>query len=72
MKNLIPYSRQYIDSKDIKAVTNVLKSDFLTSGPEVNKFQNKINKFCKNNIRRIKRFVGDLQLSLLITHKVIT
>jgi UDP-4-amino-4,6-dideoxy-N-acetyl-beta-L-altrosamine transaminase len=48
MKNLIPYSRQYIDSKDIKAVTNVLKSDFLTSGPEVNKFQNKINKFCKN------------------------
>ena len=48
MKNLIPYSRQYIDAKDIEAVTKVLKSDFLTSGPQVNNFEKKINKFCKN------------------------
>ena len=48
MKNLIPYSRQYIDAKDIEAVTKVLKSDFLTSGPQVNNFEKKINKFCKS------------------------
>ena len=42
MKNLIPYSRQYIDAKDVKAVTKVLKSDFLTSGPHVNNFEKKV------------------------------
>ena len=40
-ENLIPYSRQYIDAKDIEAVTKVLKSDFLTSGPQVNNFEKK-------------------------------
>ena len=48
MKNLIPYSRQYIDAKDIKAVSKVLKSDFLTSGPQVNNFEKKLNNFCKS------------------------
>jgi UDP-4-amino-4,6-dideoxy-N-acetyl-beta-L-altrosamine transaminase len=48
MKNLIPYSRQYIDKDDIRSVIKVLKSDFLTSGPLVEKFQNQINKLCSN------------------------
>ena len=31
----IYYGRQWIDDKDINAVTAVLKSDFITCGPKV-------------------------------------
>ena len=40
--NIFPYSRQIISSSDIKSVTRVLKSDFITQGPEVKKFEKKI------------------------------
>lgn len=36
---LIPYSRQDIDEDDIAAVTAVLRSDFLTQGPQVPAFE---------------------------------
>ncbi|UTC82357.1 UDP-4-amino-4,6-dideoxy-N-acetyl-beta-L-altrosamine transaminase [Treponema denticola] len=39
---MIQYGHQYIDDEDIKAVTEVLKSDFLTQGPAVSLFENKI------------------------------
>lgn len=42
---MINYGRQSIDSKDIKSVTNVLKSNLLTQGPEVKKFEYKLKKF---------------------------
>jgi|TARA_B110000046_G_C13004738_1_gene403849 UDP-4-amino-4,6-dideoxy-N-acetyl-beta-L-altrosamine transaminase len=42
---VIPYSRQYVNNKDISAVIKVLKSDFLTKGPVVKKFEKTI---CKN------------------------
>lgn len=35
----IPYSRQEIDDSDIAAVESVLKSDYLTTGPAVDKFE---------------------------------
>lgn len=35
----LPYGRQCIDQADIDAVTRVLKSDYLTSGPEIEKFE---------------------------------
>ncbi len=41
---VLPYSRQKIDNKDIDAVTKVLKSDFLTQGSNVEKFEKKISK----------------------------
>ena len=41
---MIPYSKQIIDKDDIKAVTKVLKSNFLTQGPMVEKFEKKIKK----------------------------
>ena len=44
-KNIIPYGRQSIDNKDIKNVISVLKSDFLTSGPVVKKFEKEIAKY---------------------------
>jgi len=36
---MIPYGRQSITQADIDAVTNVLKSDFLTQGPQVPAFE---------------------------------
>ena len=36
---MLPYGRQTITDADIAAVTQVLKSDFLTTGPSVNKFE---------------------------------
>jgi UDP-4-amino-4,6-dideoxy-N-acetyl-beta-L-altrosamine transaminase len=42
---MIPYGRQYIDSSDIKKIVSVLKSDWLTQGPLVPKFENTIKKY---------------------------
>ncbi|WP_332634580.1 UDP-4-amino-4,6-dideoxy-N-acetyl-beta-L-altrosamine transaminase [Halalkalibacter flavus] len=35
----LPYGRQWIDNDDIQEVVNVLKSDFLTTGPIITKFE---------------------------------
>ena len=46
---MIQYSRQFIDTDDILAVTKVLKSRLITQGPLVEKFEKKISKLveCK-------------------------
>jgi perosamine synthetase len=36
---MIPYGRQSIDEEDIKAVIEVLKSDWITTGPKVQEFE---------------------------------
>ena len=36
---LLPYAKQYIDNKDCFVVNEVLKSDFLTTGPKVKEFE---------------------------------
>jgi perosamine synthetase len=36
---MIPYGRQLIGEEDIKAVVEVLRSDWLTTGPKVNEFE---------------------------------
>ena len=45
MKSTINYSRHHIDKDDILEVSKVLKSDFLTQGPTVKKFEDKIKKY---------------------------
>ena len=42
---MIYYGKQYIDFADIKAVSKVLKSNFLTQGPQVSKFESKLKIF---------------------------
>ncbi len=42
---MINYGRQNINSKDIKNVIKTLGSNWLTSGPEISKFESKISKF---------------------------
>lgn len=44
--NFIPYGKQTISEDDINAVVEVLKSDFLTTGPKVKEFEEKIASYC--------------------------
>lgn len=42
---MINYSKQSINSSDIKAVNRTLRSDFLTQGPKTYEFEQKLKKF---------------------------
>ena len=42
LTDFIPYGKQNIDQDDINEVVNVLKSDYLTQGPLVGRFENQI------------------------------
>ena len=44
---MIPYGKQSIDQQDIEAVISVLKSDFLTTGPLVEKFETALANYTK-------------------------
>ena len=46
LQDIIPYGRQEVTQEDIDSVIDVLKSDFLTQGPCVPKFEKKISKYC--------------------------
>ncbi|MGQ3295079.1 MAG: DegT/DnrJ/EryC1/StrS family aminotransferase, partial [Shinella sp.] len=43
---MIPYGRQEIVNADIEAVTSVLKSDYLTQGPAVPRFEQAAAAYC--------------------------
>jgi perosamine synthetase len=42
---MIPYGRQWVDEDDIQAVVKVLRSDWLTTGPMVEKFEKAVAEF---------------------------
>lgn len=41
----LPYGRQWIDDKDIQVVIEVLQSDYITTGPAIEKFENAIAEY---------------------------
>ena len=43
--NFIPYSKQNISDEDIQSVVETLKSDYLTTGPKVKKFEEALCKY---------------------------
>ncbi|MBA3534487.1 MAG: UDP-4-amino-4,6-dideoxy-N-acetyl-beta-L-altrosamine transaminase [Ardenticatenales bacterium] len=43
--NLLPYGRQWVDEEDIRVVTEVLQSDWLTTGPKVAEFERAVADF---------------------------
>ena len=43
---MIYYGKQFIDEQDINAVIEVLKSDFLTQGPVIEKFEKAVAEYC--------------------------
>ncbi len=49
MKKILNYSQQSINKDDIVQVSKVLKSNYLTTGPKVKEFENKICSFTKSN-----------------------
>ena len=44
--DMIPYGKQDINQSDIEAVVAVLKSDFLTQGPQVPLFEKNVSNYC--------------------------
>ncbi|QNK58382.1 UDP-4-amino-4,6-dideoxy-N-acetyl-beta-L-altrosamine transaminase [Paenibacillus sp. PAMC21692] len=42
---MLPYGRQWVDDDDIEAVVRVLKSDFLTQGPAIERFERKVARY---------------------------
>lgn len=45
MNKSIPYGKQWIDDDDIQSVVEVLKGDFLTTGPKVSEFEEKLAEY---------------------------
>lgn len=42
ISKFLPYGKQFIDDEDIDSVVEVLKEDFITQGPRINEFEEKI------------------------------
>ncbi len=42
----IPYGKQWVTTEDINSVAEVLKSDFLTTGPKVKEFEEAVADYC--------------------------
>ena len=43
----LPYGQQWIDDEDIASVIEVLKSDWITQGPKIEQFENKVAEYCR-------------------------
>lgn len=43
--SLLPYGRQWLDDDDINAVVDVLKSDWLTTGPKIREFEDSLCRY---------------------------
>lgn len=50
---MIRYSEQYIDQKDISNVIKTLKSKFITTEPQIEKFGWKLGVYLANNQKKI-------------------
>jgi UDP-4-amino-4,6-dideoxy-N-acetyl-beta-L-altrosamine transaminase/dTDP-4-dehydrorhamnose reductase len=46
---VIPYGRQDVSQKDIDAVVDVLRSDFITQGPVIQQFERRVAEYCGAN-----------------------
>ena len=63
---MTPYSRQNISKEDISAVSKVLKSNFLTQGPNVPDLEKKIKKYVKSKFAlAVNSATSGLHLSCL-------
>ena len=43
---VIPYGRQDVSEKDIQTVVDILRSDYITQGPMIQKFERKVADYC--------------------------
>ena len=42
----LPYGQQWVNDEDIKAVVEVLKTDWITQGPKVDEFERRVAEYC--------------------------
>ena len=47
-KKFLPYGFHWIDEKDIKAVSDVLRTNLITQGPKVAEFERIVSKYCNS------------------------
>ena len=47
VRHLIPYGRQDVNEKDIDKVVSVLRSDYVTQGPVIEKFERRVASYCE-------------------------
>jgi UDP-4-amino-4,6-dideoxy-N-acetyl-beta-L-altrosamine transaminase len=63
---MIPYGKQDIQNADVDAVLKVLKSDFLTQGPVVPKFEDSVKSYCAvNHAIAVSSATAALHIALL-------
>ena len=43
--NFIPYGHQWVDETDIEEIVKVLKSDWITTGPKIEEFENALRRY---------------------------
>jgi len=43
---MIPYATQWVDESDIEAVVQILRSDWLTQGPAIERFERRVAEYC--------------------------
>ena len=66
MKKLIPYGQHYLDKADRKAVDKVLRSNSITQGPLIEKFEKKIAKYVNSKYAvAVSSCTAGMHLSLL-------
>ena len=65
---IISYGKQNIDSKDINSVIKSLKRDYLTQGPLVKEFENKLSKKFKCKFTTV---VSNASAALLMSGKIL-
>lgn len=76
--NRIPYGKQHISENDINAVVEVLRSDFLTQGPNVKKFEDAFAQYIGSKYAvavsngTAALHLSTLALGLSVNDKVIT
>ena len=56
---MIPYGRQTIEEDDIQAVVDVLKSDFLTTGPKIAEFEKGLYEFVETKYPEIYKAIRE-------------
>ena len=73
---MISYGKQYVDKKDIQSVLKTLKSNWITQGPKIKKFESLLKKKFKSpsNFRLLTKFplfkLGIGQLELFIGESI--
>src|SRR4030065_2600544 len=50
---MISYSRQSINDDDVRAICEVLKDDFLTTGPKIEEFEDSLCKYSGSKFCRV-------------------